>query len=241
MTLENWYYLTNIFAPIITGVGIFISLYMSIKSIKEIRKDRVNAQKPYLTFVSGGYRDKAIFKEAGKSSPGFNPKYISELFRDQPDKSISIRREFLNSEHGIRTFGVLENMGSGTAFDIKIAWIPKIIWLNGERFIIDDNKSKEAKYAEINNTMLLNNSVLYPRSSSGILHWPMFIEKDWNLQITRVEGYFKIFYKDSLNIDYITYQKYHLFTQYKDQVPTIHVTFCDVFSKLSEWDNDQFE
>lgn len=229
MDLENVYYLFNIIFPIITAIGIVLSFSISIKTLKEIRKDRVLAQKPYLVFKQGGMRDKAVFEKAGKSSPGFNPKAIKDIFADIPDEAISIRREFIK-DGKIRLFGEVENYGNGTAFNIKLTWVPKIVWINDEKFIIDDIKKNESKYSEIFNTRALDKEILKPQQTTGILHWPMFIEKDYNLAITRVEGYFKLSYEDSLNNKYFTYQMFHLFTYYKEEPPLIHVTFCDTFA-----------
>lgn len=32
--------------------------------------------------------------------------------------------------------------------------------------------------------------ILFPRQTTRIIHWPMFIEMDYNLYIARVEGIF---------------------------------------------------
>ena len=36
MSLENWYYIFNIFAPIITTIGIILSFWVSLKTLKEV-------------------------------------------------------------------------------------------------------------------------------------------------------------------------------------------------------------
>ncbi len=63
----------------------------------------------------------------------------------------------------------------------------------------------------------------------------MFIEMDYNLCITRVEGYFQLSYDDSLGNRYYTYQGYHLFTDYSAEPPTIHVTFLETFLNEKDW------
>lgn len=76
LKLEELYYIFNIIAPFITTIGIIISFWVSLKSLKEIKRDRILAQKPYLLFWQGGVSDKAILVKEEHSSPGFNPKVM---------------------------------------------------------------------------------------------------------------------------------------------------------------------
>ncbi len=238
MKLENIYYIFNIFAPIITAVGIIISFWFSLKTLKEVRREKVLAQKPYLLFEQGGVCDKAVFVKAGRTSPGFSPAVMQRVKKDVPPDAISIRRDFL-VDGKIRLFGTLRNYGNGPAFNIELTWIPKLVWINGEKFVIDEIKNQEAKYAREYNTKPVGEFNLLPQQTTGILHWPMFIEMDYNLCITRVEGYFQLSYDDSFGNHYYTYQGYHLFTQYEAEVPLIHVTFLKSFFNEKDWKFDE--
>lgn len=140
MKLVDMYYIFNIFGPVITAVGILFSLFVSIRTLKEIRRDRVLTQKPFLVFKQGGYVDKVLFEHAGKSSPGFDINYMKKILKDLPDDSISIRRQLIDENHKVRTFGILQNHGSGPAFNIKLAWIPIEIWIDDEKFLISKEK-----------------------------------------------------------------------------------------------------
>lgn len=235
--LTTWYYFFNIVAPIITSLGILVSFFISVKTLKEIKRDRVFSQKPFLMFKVGGYEEKVVYERIGKKSPGFNPTYIESEFKDMPNDAISILRDCLSKEKTISTLGDLMNCGNGTAFEVEIVWVPKMIWLNGEKFVIDKEKSNEPKYNRANNTRRVWNYVLPPKEETGIVNWPMFIEKDYNLQITRVEGYFEIHYQDLLKNKYNTLQRFHIFTYYQKEIPSIHVTFCNVFHNSKEWEN----
>ena len=146
MSLENWYYIFNIFAPIITTIGIILSFWVSLKTLKEVQYEKILAQKPYLLFEQGGVCDKALFVKAGRKSPGFNPELMEIVKRSIPEDAISIQREFLIDGHP-HLFGQLKNYGNGAAFNIELTWIPKVVWINGEKFVIDDTKNREAKYA----------------------------------------------------------------------------------------------
>lgn len=234
MDLESLYYIFNIFAPIITAMGIIISFWFSLKTLKEVRHEKVLAQKPYLLFQQGGMSDKALFVKAGRTSPGFNPELMQIVKKSVPKDAISVQRELL-VDGKPKLFGLLQNYGNGTAFNIELTWIPKLVWINGERFIIDDMKNQEAKYAKDYNTKPVGEFNLLPRQMTGILHWPMFIEMDYNLCITRVEGYFQLSYDDSFGNHYHTYQGYHLFTDYKAEIPSIHVTFLETFFNEKDW------
>ncbi len=101
MKLENIYYIFNIFAPIITAVGIIISFWFSLKTLKEVRREKVLAQKPYLLFEQGGVCDKAVFVKAGRTSPGFSPAVMQRVKKDVPPDAISIRRD-LDCQHFFR-------------------------------------------------------------------------------------------------------------------------------------------
>lgn len=230
MDWEKWYYIFNIFAPFITMLGIIISFWVSLKSLKEVRQEKVLAQRPYLLFWQGGMDDKAIFVKSGRTSPGFNPAVMQQVKKDIPQDAIAIQRDFLKSN-----FGTIQNYGNGTAFNITLTWVPKIIWINDEKFIIDRTKMKEVKYSKEFNTRCIGEFNLLPKQTTGIIHWPMFIEMDYNLCITRVEGFFQINYDDSFGNHYNTYQGYHMFTNYKDSNPTIHVTFIESFKKEKDW------
>lgn len=58
---------------------------------------------------------------------------------------------------------------------------------------------------------------------------------DYNLYITRVEGYFQLSYDDSFGNNYHTCQGYHLFTGYKAEISLIHVTFLETFFNEKDW------
>lgn len=154
--------------------------------------------------------------------------------KDIPKSAISVQREFLK-DGNVNLFGTIQNYGNGTAFNIKLAWIPKLVWINGEKFNIDTNKNKEAKYSKTFNTRRVGEFNLLSKQTTGILHWPMFIEMDYSLCLTRVEGYFELCYEDSFGNHYSTYQGFHLFTNYKGSDPTIHVTFLETFINEKDW------
>lgn len=168
--------------------------------------------------------DKVVYIKNGHRSPGCTPEIVKIVKKDIPEDAISLQRDFLNS-----TFGTLRNYGNGTAFNISLTWIPKIIWINGEKFDLDSKKMQEPKYSEIFNTKPVGEFNLLPEQTTGILHWPMFIEMDYSLCISRVEGYFRLNYDDSFGNHYSTCQEYHLFTEYKEDIPRIHVTFHESF------------
>ncbi len=136
MDLETLYYIFSIIGPIITAVGIMISFWFSLKTLKEVRKEKVLAQKPYLLFQQGGVSDKAVFIKAGHTSPGFEPEAMQAMKKNVPQDAISVQREFL-VDGKIRLFGTIQNYGNGTAFNIRLTWIPKVVWINKEKFVID--------------------------------------------------------------------------------------------------------
>lgn len=155
LNLESLYYIFNIFAPFITTIGIIISFCFSIKTLKEVRRDRILAQKPYLIFEQGGRADKAIFVKSARTSPGFNPDVMQIVKNSIPEDAISIQREFIKNKKFF-VFGILKNYGNGPAFNITLTWIPKVIWINNEKFVIDKKKKKKNKRQNIRECIIQN-------------------------------------------------------------------------------------
>lgn len=226
----------NVVAQIITGIGIILSFWVSYKAIVEVRKDRVLTQKPFLQFSPGGMADVIELRDDNHASPGFDIELMNELKHDVPSKAKAISRKLI-IDGEVSLFGRLINYGNGTAFNIKLVWIAKQVWINSERFNIEGEKANELRYSDEFNTRVVGQFNLLAQESTGILHWPMFIEMDYNQSITRVEGYFIIHYDDLLGNHYKTLQRYHLFTNYTADIPHIHVTFCDVFEDEKDWEN----
>lgn len=91
--LETLYYFANIFAPIITTVGICISFWFSKKTLDQVRKDRMLSQRPYLLFEQGGMADKVVYVKNGRRSPGYNPEIVEMVKKDIPEDAISLQRD----------------------------------------------------------------------------------------------------------------------------------------------------
>ena len=75
----------NIFAPLITTVGICVSFWFSKKTLDQVRKDRILSQRPYLLFEQGGMADKVVYVKNGRRSPGYNPKTVEIVKKDIPE------------------------------------------------------------------------------------------------------------------------------------------------------------
>jgi hypothetical protein len=70
-------------------------------------------------------------------------------------------------------------------------------------------------------------SHILPRKQAVLSRLPTFIEKDFEKKITQVEGFFKVTSKDVFGETHIIKQKFYLFTNYKSEKPSVHVTFGD--------------
>lgn len=88
--------------------------------------------------------DKVVYVKNGHRSPGYAPEIVKKIKKDIPEDAISLQRDFLNS-----TFGTLRNYGNGTAFNISLTWIPKIIWINEEKFDLDSKKTRAQIFRDI--------------------------------------------------------------------------------------------
>ncbi|MDD5185425.1 MAG: hypothetical protein PHS84_09220, partial [Paludibacter sp.] len=131
--LDIWVSIAQILTALIALVGIGLSFWFSIKTLREVQIERVISQRPFLLFDYGGF------------------KTLIEFIKHEDNKQyIQAYWPKINENGGIHvpTIGKLKNYGSGPAIDIKLKWIVEEVTIKGERFLIDDSKRKELKYSE---------------------------------------------------------------------------------------------
>ena len=179
--IKTWVDITQIATAIITLIGIALSFWISRKTLKEVQRDRVYSQKPFLLFSYGGHVIAITFKTHtdGKT-------YIQPYWPPVGDGGVRIP-----------VFGDLKNYGTGPAIDIRITWVVEEVYIKGEKFEIDDKKRQEPQYSKLRNTNPLNTTHISPNGETGIHLIPNFISCDFEKKIERADGYFIISYTDT--------------------------------------------
>lgn len=90
-SLSDYAALAQIVLTIITTVGIIASIWLSVRSLREVQMDRQLRQTPHLAFERGGNVVPVQFARAGKTIPGINPVYVEKMFPHLPVDAEAIR------------------------------------------------------------------------------------------------------------------------------------------------------
>ncbi len=227
--------LAQIVTPIIVLVGIVLSMWLSVRALREVQKDRRMRQMPHLAFDVGGGGYPIEFVKAGRADLGIDPKYAEELFRDIPEEAESIHLKSEPDEAGRRRvtfgYGKLRNYGLGTALSAEVTWVPKKIQIGSEIFTIGKDKLLEPRYRKELNCIPSSPSHILPGEMAEFYRLPTFIQKDYERKIKEVEGVLLIECEDVFGGRHITNQEFRIFTNYGSDKPTIHITFGDLVNK----------
>lgn len=231
LTLSDWSNIAQVATAVITLVGVFISMWLSTKALREVQLDRKLKNKPHLAFENGGWRLPIEFIKVGHHVVGYDPKYMKEIFSDLPEGAESIGlKDFLDQSKTKKSFGYgrLRNHGGGTALATHITWVPQEIWIGAEHFDIDDKKKTEPVYHRNLNTWPALPSNIQANGEATINCLPTFITKDVEKKIKRVNGVLEITCKDVFDSEHVIRQEFYLFTYYRATPPAVHVTFSDI-------------
>lgn len=225
----------QILVPIIALVGIAVSMWLSVKALREVQMDRRLGQMPHLAFDYGGHRLPIEFEKAGRKVGGIDPKYAEKLFHDQPKDAESIGLKTEPIEGGgrkvILLYGRLRNYGLGTAFSTEVTWVAKKVRIGSEEFEIDSKKLLERQYSKELNCIPSSPSHILAGEVAQFFRLPAFIEKDSERKISEVEGILVIECEDLFGEKHITNQEFFIFTYYGSESPAIHITFSDLIKK----------
>ncbi len=230
MELANYAAIAQIVLPLIASVGIIVSIWLSVKTLREVQTDRKVNQMPHLAFEIGGGVYPIDFEKRGTSVVGINPKYASELFKNIPEDAESIDLATVEIGDGKRNllvqYGKLRNYGIGPALSTCITWIPKAVRIGGEIFKITEEKLVEPQYSKELNRIPASH--ILPGQWTDFRRLPTFIQKDFEKKIQMVEGFMEIECEDVFGISHKSYQKFRISTEYKTDNPCIHITFGDL-------------
>jgi hypothetical protein len=226
--LTNFAAIAQIVLPIVTLVGIVISMWLSVKALREVQIDRKLRQMPHLAFEIGGSTYKIEFSKAGTAVGGIDPKYAQKVFKDIPRDAESISLKTGKGGEIIQEYGKLKNYGTGPALSTEVVWIPQKVKVGAEVFEITKEKMLEPHYSRELNCIPASPSHILPGEVASFFRLPTFIQKDFEKKIKEIKGFLKIRCEDIFNGVHTEYQEFFLFTDYNSDNPNIHFTFGDV-------------
>jgi hypothetical protein len=214
--------LAQIITPIIALLGIAISMWLSVRALREVQKDRRMRQMPHLAFGYGGAGYLIMFVNAGRAVLGINPRYAEIAFSDFPADAESVRLK-----PGVE-YGKLRNYGLGTALSTEVTWVPQRIQIGSEIFTLEKDKLLEPRYSKNLNCIPSSPSHILPGEMATFIRLPTFIQKDHEKKIKEVEGTLVIECEDIFGLKHVTNQEFRIFTDYGADKPIIYITFGDL-------------
>ena len=222
LTLTDWASIAQITMVVVTTVGIFVTLFIAVSTIREVKRDRALRHRPYLVFDQGGHDFPIEFVAAGKSIPGVNPAYVAKMFPNLPVDARSVRLISRANDFGV---GRLTNYGVGPALLTETIWVPRQVQIGAEKFELDARKLCEPVYSRALNKMPSYKAHVSPGTATCLTRLPTFIEKDIDRKITTVEGFLEITCLDIFHNRITTKQEFWIRTAYAQPRPEVHITF----------------
>jgi hypothetical protein len=227
-TLNDIALLAQIIVPIIALLGIIVSMWLSVKALREIQTDRKLRQVPHLAFDYGGSGYRIEFSKSGSAVVGINPKYARLVFKDIPKDAESISLKVGENGEIIQHYGKLKNYGMGPALSTEVFWIPRSVQIGSEVFEITKSKMVEPQYSKELNCIPASPSHIIAGESAEFFRLPTFIQKDFEKKIKTISGILEIHCEDLFNEVHTTFQEFRISTNYKSDDPHIYITFGDV-------------
>ena len=226
-SLNDWSSVAQVVATLVSFVGIAVAIWLGIRASREMALDRRLRHRPYLAFEPGGHRVRIEFVTIGTSVPGVEPtaakRLLGHLARD--GESVALVRD--DAVPGSGRYGQLKNFGVGPGMQVRVEWVPERVFIGSDSFEVTADKRMEALYSRGLNAMPTLPSHVEPGGAAQLTRLPAFIVKDYDKKTTRVEGYFVISCRDVFGGEHKLEQTFHLFTHYREQKPTVRVTFSD--------------
>jgi len=67
LTLQEWNAIAQVVLTAITFIGIVVSIFLSVRALREVQADRRQRQRPHIAFEGGGIRLPVEFVKAGRA------------------------------------------------------------------------------------------------------------------------------------------------------------------------------
>jgi hypothetical protein len=221
---DTYSQVSQAFIAPVTAVGVLASLYIGVRTLRELRDERMQRGKPVLRFDGGGYRLPARLDDS-YGIPGIDPAYARKLMVNRPKgkNRLSIEGHYTN----------LKNHGLGPALDVSVTFIPYRIFIGEECFVIDTHKRREMIYSEPLNTVHSHPNHISAGGTGSFGRIPTPLVVDFNRTITQLDCVFKITCHDVFKVEHVVYQgvRIMLIPEGDDKVKYVHFVFLEEMDK----------
>lgn len=225
MNWEITVQVAQVAATVLLGIGIIISLWIGIKTLREVHSDRIHRVYPRLLFNRGGQVVKCKLAEAD-GIMGIDPKFAAELLKSKPSG--------VRSCIPLTFWGELTNHGNGSALNVTITILTRRVHKAGADFLIDSEKLLEFPYSPHLNMIPANPSNIEPGGSAEFLRIPTPVFVDFSGLLTRMECIAVIDYEDMYGNKYQTLQELYLHIQRFKSEANVTLTFGEEVLPISK-------
>jgi hypothetical protein len=214
---QTWVAIAQVLSTLLAGIGIIVSMWIGIRTLREVRDDRLHRVRPKLLFNYGGQEVPCELREA-LGIPGIDFEYARTLLSDKPPGARHCLPKHL--------WKGLTNYGNGSALNAAITFVTKTVEKAGEEFAIDEKKLTEFPY-----TPELNHAHIAPGQSSEFFRLPTPVTLDFSEQLTSMTAEVLIQYEDTYGNEYETVQELRVTVKRERDSARVWLTFGDEIEK----------
>lgn len=208
--------LAQVIATVLAAVGIITSLYIGIRTLREVQSDRLHRVRPKLLFDQGA-RGIECDLEEGIGIPGIDPGYAAELLKGRPRRARSCVAKGL--------WGDLTNHGTGAALNASITIFARKVRKAGEEFSLDAKKLLEFPYSPELNHIPAHPSHIDPGKAGRFLRLPTPVTVDYTGQMNSMECVVLIQYEDIYGNGHDTWQEMRARVERQENSARVFLTF----------------
>jgi hypothetical protein len=216
VTLQEGVQIAQILSPILAAVGIFVSVMVGVRALRNSRQDRLLKIMPKLVFNLGAQAIR--FRcEKGKSIPGID---ISEVQKALSDLDDEIR---LNIPE--LALSGLFNHGNGQALNIEATFVPYTVTVRGVESPVDPQQLSKFPFSVGWNTFPTIPSHLDAGEEARVFRIPTIVVVDPEKVLQKVSGRMYIRCQDGGGQSWTSVQPVSVFVDYDASSDTGVATF----------------
>lgn len=194
---SQWSEIAQVIAIPVTSMGVLVSLWIGVSTLRELRNERTIRARPLLLFDSGARVCAAVFDDLGGVPGIVGPEVDANAKRRPPGPNrIGLKEDW----------GEVKNHGTGVAINTRITIIPYRLFIGGESFLVDDAKRTTFPYEADANRIPARPSHIPPGASGSFRRLPTPIVCDYERKIERMDCVVAISFSDAFKNKFCTYQ-----------------------------------
>ncbi len=210
--------IAQVIATLLTGVGVIVSLWLGVRSLKELQSDRAERARPYLLFQMGPHFIGTQRREIW-GIPGINPQYARSVLGSQAGKPSIVPR---------LKWGRLVNYGNGPALRTKVQIISYQVKIKGETFSIEPKKWEQPPYTLGLNTIPASPGNILPGEEASLFRIPTPIVTDFDRKLSELDCVIRLSCSDTLGVRHNFFQGSTFYVgEPENGDPEVRVTFRD--------------